>query len=87
LLLIVSRLEYGRPFFLPPEVPAARVEALRRAFDASVKDPEYLAEAEKQQLEVSPMTGEDVAALIRKVAQTPPDIVARVRAALESGGK
>ncbi len=87
LRLIISRLEYGRPFFLPPEVPPARVEALRRAFDATVKDPDYLAEAAKAQLEVSPMTGEDVAALVKQVASTPPEVVARVRAALQAAGK
>ena len=39
LRLMLARLEYGRPFFLPPDVPVARVEALRRAFDATMKDP------------------------------------------------
>ncbi len=87
MLLMISRLEYGRPFFVPAEVPAARVEALRRAFDATVKDPEYLADAEKALLEVSPMTGEQVTALIKQVAATPPDVVARVRAALEASSK
>lgn len=86
LRLIVSRLEYGRPFFLPPDVPAARVEILRRAFDATVKDEAYLADAAKAQLEVGPMTGEEVAKLVAQVAVTPPDVVARVRAALKSAG-
>ena len=85
--LIVSRLEYGRPFFLPPGVPAARVEALRRAFDETMKDPEFLDEAAKAQIEVSPMTGEEVAALVKKVSATPPAIVARVKAALEAGAR
>jgi tripartite-type tricarboxylate transporter receptor subunit TctC len=86
LKLIVSRLEYGRPFFLPPEVPAARVQILRRAFDETMKDPAYLADAAKTQLEVSPMTGEDVAKLVEQVSATPPDVVARVTAALKSAG-
>ncbi|MDB5649749.1 MAG: efflux transporter protein [Hyphomicrobiales bacterium] len=86
LKLIVSRLEYGRPFFLPPEVPAARVQILRRAFDETMKDPAYLADAAKTQLEVSPMTGEDVAKLVEQVSATPPDVVARVKAALKSAG-
>lgn len=80
--LLLSRLETGRPFFLPPDVPAARVTALRRAFDATMKDPAFLAEAEKSKLEVDPMTGEDLAAFVVKLNATPPDVVARVRDAL-----
>jgi tripartite-type tricarboxylate transporter receptor subunit TctC len=84
LRLMLARLEYGRPFFLPPNVPAARVEALRRAFDATMKDPTYLAEAEKLKVDVDPLSGEQVAALVEQVSRTPADIVARVRAAMES---
>ncbi len=84
LRLMLARLEYGRPFFLPPNVPAARVEALRRAFDATMKDPAYLAEADKLKIDVEPLSGEQVAALIAQVSRTPADTVARVRAALEN---
>ena len=83
LQLMLARLEYGRPFFLPPNVPAARVEALRRAFDATMKDPGYLAEADKLKLEVEPLSGEQVAALVEQVSRTPPETVAKVRAAME----
>ncbi len=71
LRLMLARLEYGRPFFLPPNVPAARVEALRRAFDATMKDPAYLAEADRLKIEVEPLTGEQVAALVEQVSRTP----------------
>jgi Tripartite tricarboxylate transporter family receptor len=84
LRLMLARLEYGRPFFLPPNVPPARVEALRRAFDATMKDPAYLAEADKLKIEVDPLTGEQVAALVGQVSRTPADTVARVRAAMEN---
>ena len=84
LRLMLARLEYGRPFFLPPNVPAARVEALRRAFDATMKDPAYLAEADKLKIEVEPLSGEQVAALVEQVSRTPADTVARVRAAMEN---
>ena len=83
LKLMLARLEYGRPFFLPPNVPSARVDALRRAFDATMKDPGYLAEADKLKIEVDPLTGEQVAALVEQVSRTPADTVARVRAAME----
>jgi tripartite-type tricarboxylate transporter receptor subunit TctC len=82
--MLFARTEYGRPYFLPPDVPPERVAALRRAFDATMKDPAFLAEAEKLSLEVSPMTGEEVQALVGELAKTPPEIVQRVRAALES---
>jgi tripartite-type tricarboxylate transporter receptor subunit TctC len=81
--LALARLEYGRPFFLPPNVPADRVQALRRAFDATMKDPAYLAEAEKMKIDVDPLTGEQVAELVAKVNATPADTVARVRAAMQ----
>src|SRR5499426_2934303 len=84
LRLMLARLEYGRPFFLPPNVPAARVQALRRAFDATMKDPAYLAEAEKLKIEVEPLTGEEVASFVEQVMRTPAETVARVRAALEN---
>jgi tripartite-type tricarboxylate transporter receptor subunit TctC len=82
--LMLARLEYGRPFFLPPNVPAPRLEALRRAFDATMKDPAYLAEADKLKIEVDPLSGEQVAALVEQVSRTPADTVARVRTAMEN---
>jgi tripartite-type tricarboxylate transporter receptor subunit TctC len=84
LMLALARLEYGRPFFLPPNVPAPRLDALRRAFDATMKDPAYLAEADKLKIEVDPLSGEQVAALVAQVSRTPADTVARVRAAMEN---
>jgi tripartite-type tricarboxylate transporter receptor subunit TctC len=82
--LMLARLEYGRPFFLPPNVPPARVEALRRAFDTTMKDPAYLAEADKLKIEVDPLSGAAVAALVEQVSRTPADTVARVRTAMEN---
>jgi tripartite-type tricarboxylate transporter receptor subunit TctC len=87
LTMLFARTEYGRPYFLPPEVPAARVEALRRAFDATMRDPAFVADAAKLQLEIDPMTGEAVQALVGDLAATPPDVVARVRAILEASAR
>jgi tripartite-type tricarboxylate transporter receptor subunit TctC len=84
LRLVMARLEYGRPFFLPPNVPPPRVDALRRAFEATMKDPEFLAEAERLKLDVDPIGGEQTAELVKQVAATPAEVVARVRAALEA---
>ncbi len=82
--LMVARLEFGRPFFVPPGVPADRVAALRRAFDATVKDKGFRADSAREKLEIDPLTGEDVQKLVEEVAHTPPDVVARVRAAMAS---
>ncbi|MFL6932330.1 MAG: Bug family tripartite tricarboxylate transporter substrate binding protein [Xanthobacteraceae bacterium] len=83
LRLVIARLEYGRPFFMPPQVPPERVAAVRRAFDAAVKDPAYLAEAEKLKIDVDPLSGEEVANLVEQVSRTPAETVTRVRTALE----
>src|SRR5713226_445584 len=84
MMMLFARTEYGRPYFLPPDVPAERVPALRRAFDATMKDPAFVAEAAKLQFEIDPLAGEAVQALVAQLAATPPAIVARVRAALET---
>ena len=80
--MLFSRTDIGRPLFLPPGVPADRVEALRRAFDATMKDEGFLADAKKIGLDIDPLTGEQVQKLVADLAETPPEVVARVRAAL-----
>ena len=75
LRLIVSRQTMARPYVMPPGVPADRLQALRAAFDATMKDPAFLADAKKQDLEVRPILGADADALIREVYATPPAIV------------
>jgi len=79
LLLVLARLDFGRPFLLPPNVPADRVEALRKAFDDTMKDPEFLADAEKLKIDIDPLNGKQVSELIAKVLATPKDVVERVR--------
>jgi tripartite-type tricarboxylate transporter receptor subunit TctC len=81
--LVMARLDIGRPFFLPPNVPADRLAALRAAFDKTMKDPAYLAEAKKLKIDVDPMNAADLTAFVAQVAKTPADTVARVRKALE----
>ena len=82
LQLALARLEFGRPFFMPPNVPPERVTAIRRAFDAVMKDAEFIAEADKLKIEIEPLTGEQVARLIAEIYKTPADTVARVRDAM-----
>jgi tripartite-type tricarboxylate transporter receptor subunit TctC len=81
--LVLSRQTLGRPFAAPPGIPADRRDALRRAFDAALKDPAFLAEAEKLKLEVSPVNGEEVDKLIAELYATPKDIVDETRAAIK----
>jgi tripartite-type tricarboxylate transporter receptor subunit TctC len=75
----------GRPFFAPPDMAPARVDLLRRAFDAAMQDPALLAEAVRMQLAVAGISGEQVQALIRQVYATPKDVVAK--AALAGAGR
>ena len=82
LKLMMARLEYGRPFFAPPGVPADRAAALVHAFDQAMADRAFIAEADKLNLEVEPVSGAEVGKLVVDVNATPPDVVARVRAAL-----
>ncbi len=67
--LLIARLEYGRPYFVPPGTPDDRVQALRRAFDATMKDPEFLADAKKLSMEIDPITGEQAQELIARVLE------------------
>jgi tripartite-type tricarboxylate transporter receptor subunit TctC len=74
LRLIFARQVMGRPYLAPPNVPADRVAALRSAFMGTMADKEFLAEAEKAQLEITPVSGEAVQKLVGEVYQTPPEI-------------
>jgi tripartite-type tricarboxylate transporter receptor subunit TctC len=67
----------GRPHFAPPGVPADRLAALRRAFDATMKDPALLKEADGMSFEITPQTGERIAELVANVATTSPEIISR----------
>jgi tripartite-type tricarboxylate transporter receptor subunit TctC len=68
----------GRPFIAPPDMPAERVKMLRDAFNDTIKDPQFLAEAARQKLDVAPEDGEHLSALIQKIYATPKPIVDRV---------
>jgi len=72
-----SSLETGRPMLAPPGVPPDRVNALRRAFDATMTDRAFLAEAKQRRLEVDPRTGEEIEAVLKSVAGLSQEIMAK----------
>jgi tripartite-type tricarboxylate transporter receptor subunit TctC len=74
--------EMGRPYLGPPDVPKDRLQALRRAFDATMKDPAYLAEATSQKMEVDPMTGEEMEKLIKEFYAASPEMLTQLNAIL-----
>jgi tripartite-type tricarboxylate transporter receptor subunit TctC len=74
LRLIFSRQTMARPFAAPPGLPEERLQALRAAFDATMKDKDFLAEAQKLDLEVRPVSGLEIDALVANLATTPADI-------------
>jgi tripartite-type tricarboxylate transporter receptor subunit TctC len=75
--LIFARQVMGRPYLAPPGVPADRAEALRKAFMDTMQDPEFLAEAEKTQLEITPVSGPEVEKLVKDLYQTPKALAAK----------
>jgi tripartite-type tricarboxylate transporter receptor subunit TctC len=83
--LIFVRQSMSYPFATSPEVPAERLQALRRAFDATLADPEFLADAKQQKLDVDPVSGDEIQALVRRVYASPPEVIARARAAIKDG--
>ena len=79
---VMNATEIGTAFFTTPGAPADRVEALRRAFDATMKDPEFLAEAERTKLTVGPLPGEELQKLVNEVTSLSPEMIEKVKAAI-----
>jgi tripartite-type tricarboxylate transporter receptor subunit TctC len=75
--LIFARQVMGRPYLAPPGVPKDRAEALRQAFADTMKDPGFLADAEKSQLEITPVSGAEVEQLVKDIYQTPKPLAAK----------
>jgi tripartite-type tricarboxylate transporter receptor subunit TctC len=85
--VILGRQAMGRPVVAPPGVPEDRKQALRKAFDATMADPDYVAEATARGLEVNPVGGADLDKLLDDLYATPPEIIAEVRAIIAPGAK
>ena len=76
----------GSPIFTNQGVPKARVAALRKAFDATMKDKAYLAASAKVRLNVGPTSGEDLAQIVSDIINAPPAVIAKARGALSRKG-
>lgn len=87
--LIESPYRLARPYIAPPGVPADRMAALQEAFMATTKDPAFLAETKKLDLDVSPLTGDDIRKLVLEIAASPPETRAYLRGLLmgDTGAK
>jgi tripartite-type tricarboxylate transporter receptor subunit TctC len=68
----------GRPFFAPPNVPAERVKALRAAFDSMIKDKAFLEEAQKLNLDIDPVSGEELQKIVADIIDAPADVKKRL---------
>jgi tripartite-type tricarboxylate transporter receptor subunit TctC len=69
----------ARPFVMSPGTPKARIETLRRAFTATMSDPSFLADAERANLDISPLTGEELEKTVRGILKTPPALLAKLK--------
>ncbi|HWG03449.1 MAG TPA: hypothetical protein VG271_00420 [Beijerinckiaceae bacterium] len=85
--LLFAQQTISYPFVAPPGVPADRAAALRDAFDATMKDPDFIADTQRQRLNVDPIGGADIDKLLARVDATPPAILKQVTDLLGSRGK
>ena len=85
--LILASQTLARPYVAPPAVPADRLAALRAAFDATVKDAKFLEEAKRQNLELDPMTWQEMTAAIGRLYATPKPVVEAAKKAMSRTGR
>jgi len=74
----------GHPYLAPPGTPPERLAILRQAFAATLKDKAFLAEVDKLQIAIDPMSAEEVSAIVADTINAPPDVVAKAKAAMEA---
>jgi tripartite-type tricarboxylate transporter receptor subunit TctC len=77
----VSDVTYS--YVLPPGTPKDRVESMRKAFDATMKDPEFLADTKKSRLGIDSLSGEELEKTLRRLFKLPPPVVARLKEVLK----
>jgi hypothetical protein len=85
--LVFSQGLFGRPYVLPPGVPADRVAALRKAFVEALNDKDLRSDADKMHLDVDPIAGDELQKIVSNLYATPKPIVERARQALSARPK
>jgi tripartite-type tricarboxylate transporter receptor subunit TctC len=83
LKLIFARQVMGRPFLAPPGVPAERATILRKAFMDTMKDKDFLADADKAHMEITPVPGDHLETLVKEIYATPPEIAQKAASLLK----
>jgi tripartite-type tricarboxylate transporter receptor subunit TctC len=81
--MVAFQQAFGKSYLVPPEVPAERVEVLRKAFAAALSDPELLAEADKLRIEIAAQSGEEVQRVVQNAYASTPAVVERLRRIVE----
>ena len=82
LKLFVATQEFARPFAAPPGIPADRHAALIAAFEATMKDPEFLAETKRRDMEIAPVSAKAIDEMLAELYATPKDVLAKAAAAI-----
>jgi tripartite-type tricarboxylate transporter receptor subunit TctC len=77
--MVFARQEFGRPYVGPPGLSPAVVATLRKAFDATMNDAEFLADARRRAIDIEPIGGAEIESLVIEIFKTPPAVVARVK--------
>ena len=85
--LILLQQEFGRPYVAPPAIPPERLAALRTAFEQTMKDPGFLADAKKTGMSIDPITGADIEDLLKQAYSAPKETIARATEILDRASK
>jgi hypothetical protein len=84
--LVLSPLEMDRPILTPPGTPPERIAALRKAFSAAMRDPGFIAEAAKQNIDIKEISGERVTEVLRRAYSMPPEVIKAATEAMSLTG-
>jgi tripartite-type tricarboxylate transporter receptor subunit TctC len=82
-LMVEFQQAFGKAYMAPPDVPAEAVQILREAFSAVLRDPEFLADAEKLRIDITPQAGEDIQQVVERLYSTPRAVVERLKQIVE----
>jgi hypothetical protein len=80
--LVIGQQVFQRSYIAPPEIPAAPLSILRGAFDATMADTQFLADADKLRIDIAPLSGVKVQEIVQKLHATPKDVVQAARTAI-----